>query len=74
MVQITVKLSRSPSTRPQFTAKHYRTQISEKSPIGSQVYTIKAANLDGSNNKPIVYSIFFVEDTSVEDKLRIEPR
>uniref|UniRef100_A0A1I7XJY0 Cadherin domain protein n=1 Tax=Heterorhabditis bacteriophora TaxID=37862 RepID=A0A1I7XJY0_HETBA len=71
---VIIELSRSISSRPQFTALHYKTQISEKTAIGTHIYTIKArANSAGLSVKPVVYGIYSTEDTGMDDKLRIEP-
>lgn len=72
-------MSRSPQRRPRFTAQHYRTQISEKTPVGTTIYTVKAI-VDESGlthktaNKMIVYGIHSVENLAAADKLRIDPR
>ncbi|PIO59084.1 cadherin domain protein, partial [Teladorsagia circumcincta] len=72
--QVTVELSRSPTSRPMFSAQHYKTQISEKTAIGTQIYTVRARSSDMSRtSKPLVYGIHSVEDTGMEDKLRVEP-
>lgn len=72
--QVTVELSLSPTTRPIFSAQHYKTQISEKTAIGTQIYTVRAKSNDLSRtSKPLVYGVHSVEDTGMEDKLRVEP-
>ncbi|KIH42495.1 cadherin domain protein, partial [Ancylostoma duodenale] len=72
--EIAVEVSRSPTSRPQFSAQHYKTQISEKTAIGTQIYTVRAkSNASGKSSKPLVYGIYSVEDTGMEDKLRVEP-
>ncbi|VDO60529.1 unnamed protein product [Heligmosomoides polygyrus] len=72
--EVTVELSLSPTTRPIFSAQHYKTQISEKTAIGTQIYTVRAKSNDLSRtSKPLVYGVHSVEDTGMEDKLRVEP-
>ncbi|VDL72367.1 unnamed protein product, partial [Nippostrongylus brasiliensis] len=72
--EITVELSRLPITRPVFSAQHYKTQISEKTAIGTQIYTVRAKSSDVSRiPKPLVYGIHSMEDSGMEDKLRVEP-
>uniref|UniRef100_A0A915BTY2 Cadherin domain-containing protein n=3 Tax=Parascaris TaxID=6254 RepID=A0A915BTY2_PARUN len=76
--KIVVEVSRSPQRRPRFTAQHYRTQISEKTPVGTTIYTVKAI-VDESGlthktaSKMIVYGIHSVENLAAADKLRIDP-
>ncbi|VDM48291.1 unnamed protein product, partial [Toxocara canis] len=76
--KIIVEVSRSPQRRPKFSAHHYKTQISEKTPIGSVIYTMRAT-VDESGltrrtaNKMIIYSIHSVENLAAADKFRIDP-
>uniref|UniRef100_A0A0K0DCV7 Cadherin domain protein n=1 Tax=Angiostrongylus cantonensis TaxID=6313 RepID=A0A0K0DCV7_ANGCA len=72
---VVVELSRSSTIRPQFSAQHYKTQISEKTAVGTQIYTVRARTSDAvSTVKPLLYGIHSIEDTEMEDKLRVEPR
>ncbi|KAK6741188.1 hypothetical protein RB195_009193 [Necator americanus] len=72
--EITIELSRSATSRPQFSAQHYKTQVSEKTAVGTQIYTVRAkSSVSGKSAKPMVYGIHSVEDSSMEDKLRVEP-
>ncbi|CAB3403624.1 unnamed protein product [Caenorhabditis bovis] len=71
---VIIQVSRSATMRPKFSASHYQTDISEKTAVGSQIYTLKAVGEDmGPGTKPLVYSIFSVEDIAMEEKIRVEP-
>uniref|UniRef100_A0A7I4YD34 Cadherin domain protein n=1 Tax=Haemonchus contortus TaxID=6289 RepID=A0A7I4YD34_HAECO len=72
--EVAVELSRSPLSRPIFSAQHYKTQISEKTAVGTQIYTVRARSSGVSrSSKPLLYGVHSVEDTGMEDKLRVEP-
>ncbi|KAK6054008.1 hypothetical protein COOONC_08483 [Cooperia oncophora] len=54
--------------------QQYKSRSSEKTAIGTQIYTVRARSNDMSRtSKPLVYGIHSVEDTGMEDKLRVEP-
>nr|ACI49172.1 hypothetical protein Csp3_JD01.004 [Caenorhabditis angaria] len=71
---VIIQVARSPLHRPKFSASHYQTDISEKTAVGTQIYTLKASGEDmGPGTKPLVYSIFSIEDVAMEEKIRVEP-
>ncbi|CAD6197559.1 unnamed protein product [Caenorhabditis auriculariae] len=71
---VIIQVSRSPSLRPQFSASHYTTEVSEKTAVGTQIYTLKANGEDvGPGTKPLVYNVYTIEQLDMEDKIRIEP-
>ncbi|VDM52768.1 unnamed protein product [Angiostrongylus costaricensis] len=65
---VVVELSRSPTIRPQFSAKHYKTQISEKTAVGTQIYTVRARTSDAvSTAKPLLTgSVLLMESLDYE--------
>ncbi len=67
-----VKISRSRQKRPQFSALHYATQISEKTSVGATVYSLSAA-IDGDTEAQIAYSIHGSGGPATE-KFRVETR
>ncbi|VDO27944.1 unnamed protein product [Haemonchus placei] len=74
ITEVAVELSRSPLSRPIFSAQHYKTQISEKTAVGTQIYTVRARSSGVTrSSKPLLYGVHSVEDTGMEDKLRVEP-
>uniref|UniRef100_A0A8R1DPU5 Uncharacterized protein n=1 Tax=Caenorhabditis japonica TaxID=281687 RepID=A0A8R1DPU5_CAEJA len=71
---VTIQVSRQITQRPRFSASHYQTDVSERTAIGTQIYTLKATGeTSGPGSKPLVYSLFSIDDVAMEDKIRVEP-
>ncbi|CAI4228047.1 unnamed protein product [Auanema sp. JU1783] len=69
-IEVSVRVVRNQMDRPKFSALSYHTEISEKTPIGSTVYTLKCYANDESK---VTYSLYTAEDEFMLNKFRIEP-
>lgn len=69
---VIIQVSRQITKRPSFSADSYTTMISEKVAVGTQIYTLKATG-ETLGTKPLVYSLFNVDNIAMEDKIRVEP-
>lgn len=69
---VIIQASQQVTKRPRFSAGHYQTMVSEKVAVGTQIYTLKATG-EALTTKPLIFSMFSVDDIAMEDKLRVEP-
>ncbi|UMM23352.1 hypothetical protein L5515_004116 [Caenorhabditis briggsae] len=69
---VIIQVSRQISQRPAFSANRYDTLVSERVAVGTQIHTLKATG-ENLGTKPLVYSLFSIDDIAMEDKIRVEP-
>ncbi|KAK0415819.1 hypothetical protein QR680_012137 [Steinernema hermaphroditum] len=66
---VSLKISRSSNAKPFFDRSHYDVEISEKIPVGTTFFSVKATTIP---KEEVIYSIHSVDNVAAGERLRIE--